>query len=274
MNNGEQESRASTPLRHAYEVLRALTDELERELDVVSKTGPKNQDDIRTQTLSQVERRILIRSIFSYIEAITFALKALVLSHPYSSKLTEGERVLASEVSYDLKSTGDVSVRSAKLSLASNVRFTFKIFATVFESWTPLDTGGHDWECFQRSIKVRDRITHPKRATDLFITGVELDEANSAIIWFYQSQIRASLEWLAASRDRLKKLEKHAAAIVQMKGRNQVPAKIRTRIEKALGEGREDLPEALASLGDKLIEDRDRLAEKEASSSVNERPST
>jgi hypothetical protein len=155
---------------------------LRNELAVVLKSDQQeNGSGIRTEIYSQVERRILIRSVFSYIEAITYSIKALILSDPDSSKLSEGEKVFASELTYDLKSNGDVVIRPTKIQLTSNVRFTFKIFSKIFGSWTELDTAGQGWECLQRSIKVRDRITHPKTSSDLAISDVEIVEAHHAL---------------------------------------------------------------------------------------------
>lgn len=273
MNTSEQDGQVSAPLRYAYGILQELTDELERELDFVLKVDQQNPDEIRMEIFSQVDRRILVRSIFSYIEAVTFATKALVLSDPHSSKLAEGERMLASEINYELKSTGDVSIRPAKISLASNIRFTFKIFSKVFGSWTPLDTRGHEWECVQRSIKVRDRITHPKRATDLFITDAEVDEAHRAIIWFYKSCIRASLEFFAAQHDTAKKLEATLEQIIREQ--NHMPAEARQRIEELLKKPPSiEIPKELVSIADKLIEKRDQLMGREINRPVDERSHT
>jgi hypothetical protein len=40
------------------------------------------------------------------------------------------------------------------------------------------------WEIFRRSLKVRDRLTHPKRAADLLVADDELTDLMQVWEWF------------------------------------------------------------------------------------------
>jgi hypothetical protein len=202
----------AAPLRAAHRVLEELSVELRNELDLVMKSDKKD-DAGAIRVDSQAERRILIRSIFSYIEAITYSVKALILSDPDSARLSRGEKMFAAELAYELRTNGDVASRPAKIPLTSNLKFTFKIFSKVFENWTELDTSGLGWECLLRSVKVRDRITHPKTSSDLLVSDEQVIEANHALRWFDHSLNKAMMEWGAVSTAKLARLTEEKAEL-------------------------------------------------------------
>ena len=53
--------------------------------------------------------------------------------------------------------------RPEKVQLSRNLKFAFILFSKGFKSWTKLHVSGVGWQSLLRSIKVRDRITHPKK---------------------------------------------------------------------------------------------------------------
>jgi hypothetical protein len=44
--------------------------------------------------------------------------------------------------------------------------------------------GDNGWECLQRSLEVRNRITHPKVRPDLEIADEEMEQFGNGSIWF------------------------------------------------------------------------------------------
>ena len=136
--------------------------------------------------LDPIMRRVLVRSVFSFIEGTAYGLKQFAIRQ--SEELSFGERTLANDESYELKDNGEVVRRSARLRFLSNIRFAFKIFAKATEVQFSLDTASVGWHHLTIALKIRDRLTHPKCVSDLAVTDDEIRTAFSAFTWF-DSQI-------------------------------------------------------------------------------------
>lgn len=118
--------------------------------------------------------------------------------------------MLVDETGFELSDSGDVKIRKAKLRTLANVRFAFKLFAKSNGSRHELRVESNGWQCIQRSLKVRDRLSHPKRFSDLAVSDDEYVDSYKAFIWF-ERQVMLSLE---ASRDALK--ETHSALTAKL----------------------------------------------------------
>jgi hypothetical protein len=90
--------------------------------------------------------------------------------------------------------------------LVSNIRFAFKLFKKNYGDSSNLDVGGEGWQFFLRSIKVRDRLTHPKQASDLSVSDVELVEAIESWNWFRSNIETAQAERIKSLKAEAKKL--------------------------------------------------------------------
>lgn len=187
-----------------------LVDELNKELrQVVRAKQAKAMVPFQPEVYSQVDRRLILRSVFSYLEAMVFSMKrAVVDMHPET--LTQGDIIFATEVTYELTDLGQVVCRPAKVQLIRNVKFAFALFSKGFKSWTKLDLNSVGWQCLLRSIKVRDRITHPKSPSDLHISDLEIAEAHKVLNWFNASFIVALIEGLSATEAQTEELKRKA----------------------------------------------------------------
>lgn len=157
----------------------ALITEMSEELQTIS--NGKSRDD-----LSPSERRMYVRSIFALIEALIFSMKQMALSfHPdhKCETISEAERAFAQEQTYRLTDSGDVEVHRNKISLETNIKFSFKLFGKAGYVTSNLDTSGSEWQAFKTSIKVRDRVTHPKSVSDLSISNEELGHVFKSFGW-------------------------------------------------------------------------------------------
>lgn len=169
-------------------------------------------------------RRGFVRAVFAYIEGLisTLKLKALLtdlaLQHKLASqriKLTEGggfktmipdivrhfetaqqgagfssaETLLLKDATFRLDDDGRVKFEKAKLSLASNLQFAFLMYAKAGGVEYSIPKGDAGWDKLKRSIKVRDRITHPKRSRDLDVSYDELEMVMSAYVWVFACQV-------------------------------------------------------------------------------------
>ena len=112
--------------------LKELFTELSAEIDLVAKRLPGEPgtpiEYADPATLSQVERRLLVRSVFSFVEALIFNLKigSLIWNE---NKLSPAEIALVKEEEYELDESGAIRTRKARL------RF-FVIFDLLLQ-WPP-----------------------------------------------------------------------------------------------------------------------------------------
>jgi len=138
------------------------------------------------QSDSAEARRSFVRSVFALIEGIVFAIKrcALAGNSVQVARLSAAERALLQEEFYDLTDDGDAKTRPAFLHLAKNLRFAFKLFARCYEADHDLSPDEVGWAAFRRSARVRNRLMHPKNASDLEVTDAELADATRVMNWF------------------------------------------------------------------------------------------
>jgi hypothetical protein len=166
--------------------LKALLSELAEEPKTILNGRQKDE-------LSQPERRIYVRSTFASIEAVIYVIKQIALAaHPdvKCQTITEAERAFAQEQTYKLTDSGDVKIHLAKITLETNIRFSFKLLAKACEIPSKLDVSGPEWQSFQRAINVRDRITHPKVVADLTVSDTEFREVSIAFVWLLASFLK------------------------------------------------------------------------------------
>jgi hypothetical protein len=127
--------------------------------------------------------RQLIRAIFASIEAVTFSMKikaASVCMARSKTQLSPAERYFAAEVEHSLSDKGIVAERRAHIRFADNLRFAFTLLERAHRSTQRFDPSVAWWSCLKESIKVRDRLMHPKIASDIEISGDEIVTALKA----------------------------------------------------------------------------------------------
>lgn len=130
--------------------------------------------------------RNLIRSILAYIEAVTFSVKVSSVEKCLDSEIevSDHERYLSVEIDSELNDNGEIIERPAKLRLASNVRFAFRLLEKASGKPTKFDPKLEWWSCLKETIRVRDRLTHPRMPEDIDISGDEIIKALKAMEGF------------------------------------------------------------------------------------------
>jgi len=170
--------------------------ELSAEIDYVAKVLPDAPGPLKQYSdpslLSNVERRLLIRSVFAFIETVSFRVKTNALLFE-TNALTPGEISLIKEEDYELADSGEVRIRNARLKLLNNFRFAFAVAAKAADVNFRLDVGGVGWQALRESIPVRDRLTHPKRLSDLIVTENEVRQAMTAFDWALRQMEKLSI---------------------------------------------------------------------------------
>jgi hypothetical protein len=181
-------------------------------------------------------RRGYVRAVFAYVEGLisTLKLKALLTNLAQQHKLATGrieltkgggfktlvpdmfrhfekvragagfsdaEILLLKDWTYRLTDKGEVEFERAKLSLKSNLQFAFRMYAKAAGVEYSLPKGEAEWDKFKRSIKIRDRLTHPKKPADLQVSDEDMRMVAEAYVWIFDCQV-AFLETLKEKRDR------------------------------------------------------------------------
>jgi len=144
---------------------------------------------------NQFARRTFLRSFFSAVDGILFALRTIVFEFsknetdsPVPNTFTDGERMLLQERSYELEDNGTVKVRNQNFQPFLKVlRFTFNVYSKLRRNEYLPDYSGAGWLSFRKATEIRHRITHPKSPEDLEISSEELLEIESAVKWFTES---------------------------------------------------------------------------------------
>ena len=122
--------------------------------------------------------RQLVRAFFAYVEGTIYSLKNFAgaqLSF-VGLELEEYEWDLIHEEQHILDDNGKIKHQSMMIRLIPNLKFMLKMLG---------DTMGADeidfkkeewWPAFRNSVKVRDRLMHPKQLSDMNISAFELDD--------------------------------------------------------------------------------------------------
>jgi len=137
---------------------------------------------------SQFNRRVYIRALFAYFEGFSFFMRR------NAEELLSIRATIRKSIDYDtlfllqekvphITSGGKVRHREHKVPFADHFAFTLRTHFSALEiEEDPFKDSG--WPLFQKALAVRDRITHPKLASDVEITNEDLAICESGLSWF------------------------------------------------------------------------------------------
>jgi hypothetical protein len=172
--------------------LRTSIEELGRLLNVLGNDLRRCEillneaDDIDAK---QFYARVAVRSLFALIEGCTFRLKQMTIpmAKGLSVKLLPGEVLYLTERQPGLDDNLQITERRVNIPLQKNVRFTFHTLAKTCGAPLSLNTSGSGWHAFRKSIKIRDRLMHPKCEGDTVIMENEMMAVSLTSKWFIES---------------------------------------------------------------------------------------
>jgi len=142
-----------------------------------------------TNTVDLFWRRAYVRSVFAFIEGVTYRMKLLAFEDkdkPDVNFLPE-ELAFLLEEDFDLNEKGEVISTPAKISLTKNIRFAFKAIARASSINYELKVGDYGWDALRKAAKVRDRLMHPKSIEDLVVSNDDIDLIIKGSTWFVQN---------------------------------------------------------------------------------------
>jgi hypothetical protein len=120
--------------------------------------------------------RQLIRAAFAYIEAVTFSVKITAAADCLEKRveISAQERSFAADVDYEVNDKGVVVERHARIKLSRNIRFAFALYERAHRIHPQFDASPEWWSHLRQSLKVRDRLMHPRMPEDLDISPKEI----------------------------------------------------------------------------------------------------
>lgn len=132
----------------------------------------------------QPARRAFVRSVLVYIEGSIWILKKTCIQAKGSARHCIPELMCLIEGSAEIASNGSVKIRPMFVKTADNLRFVVFMLRKYFSIQYDLGVGTKPWTEFVDSIKIRNRITHPKSLSDLTITDMEIEQVKRVSSWY------------------------------------------------------------------------------------------
>jgi len=131
---------------------------------------------IREQYDVQIVRRLHVRAFISVVESDVATLKASALES--ASTLSLQERVLLADSAPDLTDQGEAVTKPFFAPIQKNLRFAFRLYAKANRVTVSPDYSGSGWQAFGEVVKIRTRITHPKRIAEMSISDAEMSHVD------------------------------------------------------------------------------------------------
>lgn len=159
-----------------------LKDDVVQNLDVLNKND------------TQLSRRNYLRSLCAYYEYVLSILQEVVTSiltdeYDLHSKNKEGIEffriIPLLDFTVRLDESGNYRLEPNKTPLCSMVAYTLKTYAELVEINNPLSD--KRWNDFRLTIKIRNRITHPKNANEICISDSELQLISAGWNWWTEA---------------------------------------------------------------------------------------
>jgi FtsZ-binding cell division protein ZapB len=165
-------------------VFRILNEDVEKFLQTRPHPTDNSMQIILDPTnLSESDRRTLIRSIYAFIEGMSYLTRVDILSD-FQDKLSTFESMAIREINYQVDGNGIVHESKAKIRTIALIKLTFNIATKNLDLGNQIECKGKGFESLSRCIKIRDRLMHPKSSKDLDVSDKEIKDAISAFTWF------------------------------------------------------------------------------------------
>ena len=164
-------------------------------------------------------RRFFIHSIFSYIDSYLSFLKsqiALTGEVDYLCLDEEEEIIILGR-----KGKGNLRNKPKRLPLSQDIKFTIQLFLEINYSFSVIDYKTKDWNQLIQAIKVRNRIIHPKKASDLLVMDKEFNLCNNTILFFLELMKRTHQLSLSGLRKTIESAESVKKAVKKIEDLNE-----------------------------------------------------
>jgi hypothetical protein len=138
------------------------------------------------QADNQFWRRTLVRTSFAFIEGVVYRMKQLAFEvYSYEgTTLSRSEVAMLLEDSYELNDKGEPVSKVNYIQITKSLRFAFKALAHSYGVNHDIKVDDAGWDNFKKALKIRDRLMHPKRVSDLAVADTDRSLIDKAVGWF------------------------------------------------------------------------------------------
>lgn len=177
-------------VRQLNETIDPLLDDMDRCASEVMKAH-------QAGTIDQFWSRALIRAFFVVVEALTYQLRTMVQAAAAAGAfaLSEHESAAMAEVAYDLNAQGRVVSRPRFIATERHLRFVFGLAMRMVGVDYTLPVSDVRFAHFKTALAVRNRLTHPKRPSDVAVTAAEIEATRAAILWYNETHQELVRRW-------------------------------------------------------------------------------
>ncbi|MHA6139919.1 hypothetical protein ACX3YC_21210 [Pseudomonas mohnii] len=137
--------------------------------------------------LGACDRRTLVRSVFAFIEGNAYFLRRMLLAS-FKPELSLELQLALAEQQIEITGNGTVRKKAMRAGALDLLKLTIGTFTAILPSLN-LKASGPNFESLVRSMKVRDRLMHPKSAHSLNVTDEEIRDVIGAYSWFSLSMV-------------------------------------------------------------------------------------
>lgn len=141
------------------------------------------------QENEQFWRRTYIRTIFSLFEGIIHMLRQIAIEPCYVGEetgLSHYEISALKGETYKISGRGKIMPKAYYYNISKGIMLINRSLRKRRIITEEIDPHGEAWEAFNHAVRTRNRITHPKKESDLLITEAEFEEFQSVTKWFIQ----------------------------------------------------------------------------------------
>lgn len=214
---------------------------LSEDVDKFLQTRPHPTDSsmliiLDPTNLSESDRRTLIRSIYAFIEGMSYLTRVDILTD-FQEKLSTFESMAMREINYQVDGDGVVHESKAKIRTIALIKLTFNIATKNLDLGNQIECKGKGFESLSRCIKIRDRLMHPKSSKDLDVSDKEIIDAINAFTWFRDCLYKILLETnkrlkaeLQARKEEQEKLKKEKESL--LKQRDTLASELQEKLKK------------------------------------------
>ena len=138
--------------------------------------------------------RASIRTMYSYIETTCYIWKNIAylkdkrdiaLGQRIDSVLSDGEISMILEQAYYVGENGEIRIHEIHIEPKKNLQFALKVFAKTHGLKYEHIFNKTGWNAYCEGLKIRNRLTHPKSDSDLYISEEEHDISHEVSEWFF-----------------------------------------------------------------------------------------
>lgn len=134
---------------------------------------------------NQAIKRLYIRMLVSSIEGAIATFKQQALMYP--DALSEGEKAMLREVTYDISDRGKVITKQTHAPFLSSFRFSLLMLGKAWGLSSSPDYSTEGWQALQYTVRTRNRLTHPKEISEMHVSESDMQQADIAELWFRQT---------------------------------------------------------------------------------------